>query len=522
MKMMNGYTIRGVFVTFALVTSLEAGVEVGQWDRFEASVTNTKKYADPYYDVTLDLIWTRPDGSIVSFFGFYDGGATWKFRFMPDQLGTWSYQATFSDGSAGGSGTFKCIVSDIPGQLGKSEVNPMWFGFKGGRHLLVRAFHVGDRFFASNWDDPADPNDGERRKSFLDWTQQQGYNLLSIASHYLNRPVAGRGLGRDTPKLWDKKNGRPKAEEYGEMELILDELKRRRMLVYPFSGFIGKATDYPETEIDQERYIRYTMARLSSYWNILYAVASPEPNVGDDWLPPETVVRLGKTVQRYNVSGHLVSVHNATPDTFEGNIYKDADWTDYLITQGPKTFDLAHLSKIHLRNLHLRKPLLAQETLWPGNGAHPPYDEVNIRKNAYVLTMSGAAICFGDMNGNSSTGFSGTMALSDRNQSWHDAIKTVWDFFEGLPFYLMKPRQDLLSGSEAYALAQEGRKYLVYLPSRGTVNVSVPAGTYEIIWINAQNTSERILAGRTNTGRDLKSPPHGDDWLLYMHRLQGE
>ena len=75
-----------LLISMVFTTSV-AAAHVGQWDRFTASVTNAKKYADPYHDVTLNVTWTRPDGSTASFFGFYDGGTTWRLRMMPDQLG---------------------------------------------------------------------------------------------------------------------------------------------------------------------------------------------------------------------------------------------------------------------------------------------------------------------------------------------------------------------------------------------------------------------------------------------------
>ena len=99
---------------------------------------------------------------------------------------------------------------------------------------MFRSFHVGDRFFASNWDDPFDDNDGNKRTEFLNWLQGQGYNMLSIASHYLNRQEKGRGDGWTTLKLWPFN-----VEEYREMETILDELSRCEIIVFPFAGFFG-------------------------------------------------------------------------------------------------------------------------------------------------------------------------------------------------------------------------------------------------------------------------------------------
>lgn len=476
------------------------GPAVGQWDRFQISVTNKAKYDDPYNDVVLIVTYTRPDGSNIHFWGFHDDGTTWKLRFMPDQIGTWRFTATFSDGTPGIEGVFECVASNIPGLISRDEVNPMWFGFKGGKHILVRGFHVGDRFFASNWPE-------EKRTAFLDWAQQQGYNVLSIASHYLNRDIKGRGKGWNTPKLWPLD-----AAEYQKVERILGDLARRRILVFPFAGFFGRNSNYPRNPVDQEQYIRYTLARWGPYWNFLFNVAGPEPNVGKGWMSEAEVVRLGKKIQELDVFRHVLSVHNRTGD----DPYRNSSWTTYGTLQGPKTTSRARLSAGLLRNHHPEKPLLAQETLWSNNKNHPRYSDIDIRKNAYVINMSAATLCFGDMDGDSSSGFGGSMDLSQRNQRRHDIVKAVWDFFETIPFYRMKPRRDLID--RGYCLAEVGKEYLVYLESPGEVNVSITGGQFAVEWINAQRTTDRRAAGMTATGRNMKSPDDGDDWLLHLVR----
>ncbi|MCD6288547.1 MAG: DUF5060 domain-containing protein, partial [Candidatus Hydrogenedentes bacterium] len=169
---------------------------VGRWDRFEASVANSRHYADPFRDVSLDVVYTRPDGTQKTFWGFYDGNGRWRIRFMPDTLGTWRYTARFSDGSRGVSGSFDCVASDIPGMISRDETNPVWMGFKGGKHVLVRSFHCGDRLFADTDNSiTGEKWSPEMRRAFLDWAGKQGYNMLSVASHYLNRNVDGRGRG---------------------------------------------------------------------------------------------------------------------------------------------------------------------------------------------------------------------------------------------------------------------------------------------------------------------------------------
>ena len=481
-----------------------SGVSVGQWDRFEVSVKSEKEYGDPYRDVTLNVTYEYPGGGKTEFRGFYDGAGTWKIRFMPDRIGTWKYTAAFSDGSRRISGTFECAGSEIPGMISVDETNPVWFGFKGGKHVLIRSFHVGDRFFAENW--PA-----AKRKAFLDWAQKQGYNMLSVASHYLNRDTQGRGRGWRTPDLWP-----PDAGEWRKAEAILNDLAERRIMVYPFAGFFGQSSDFPTDRAEQVLYIKYTLARFGPYWNVLFNVAGPEPRIKakafQNAMSVTDINRLGRTIGELDVFGHPISIHNPSGD----DPHKNEDWLDFVTLQGWKGTNLPDVYKGMLKNHHPAKPLYAQEVFWPGNVYHKISDKADIRKKAFVLMMAAAAINYADMDGNSSTGFSGNMELSERNQTNHDIVGKVWDFFETIPFYRMTPSPETVD--KGFCLADEGRCCLVYLPDGGTVNVNVRAGSYTVAWINAQNTSDRRRSGTTNDGKNLSAPDGGDDWLLFLSR----
>jgi hypothetical protein len=141
-----------------------------------------------------------------------------------------------------------------------------------------------------------------------------------------------------------------------------------------------------------------------------------------------------------------------------------------------------------------------------------------LRKDAYVLMMSAATINFADMGGSTSSGLSGTLDLSQRVQARHDIIKGVWDFFDRIPFWRMKPRQDLVDNG--YCLAEPGRMYLVYLEQPGTVTVDVTEGSYRVKWINARRPADAREAGIIDGRRDLTSPQEEDDWLLSLTRVE--
>ena len=495
--------------TITQAAPLKANATVGQWDRFECTVTNATAYQYPYYDVTLRAAFTRPDGNKVEFWGFYDGGKTWRLRFMPDQLGAWTYTARFSDGAPGVNGTFNCIESELPGLPGAYEANPIWFGFKGGEPILIRSLHCGDRFFAKNWDDPAADNDGEKRKIFLDWAQARGYNTLSIASHYLNRRSKGRGDGWDTPDLWPLNSA-----EFQHMEMILDELARRRIIVFPFAGFFGRDSNFPRSPADQSLYLRYVLARLGGYWNLLFNVGGPEPLLRNkSFLTFEEVCRLGAEIRSLDVFGHALTVHNATGE----DVYRGERWPSFGTLQGPKTTDRRRLAEGLLRNNHPSRPLYAQETLWPGNTfGHPVYSDDDIRRNAFVILFSAAMINYGDMNGSSSSGFSNSMDPEEAIRSRHAIIHQVWDTFNTLPWPRMKPRPDLVS--TGYCLADPGRSYIVYLDEPATIQVKIRPGTYKVKWINTRQPAEYHPAGETNDGRGLR-PPGAGDWVLQQNRI---
>lgn len=496
----------------ALTPRAAAATQCPQWGRFEVAFTNTNAYAAPYRNVSLDATFTRPDGRTVSFRGFYDGGQVWRLRFMPDLPGTWRYEAAFSDGTAAGSGQFTCVKSKLPGPIAVHQANPVWFGRRGGDAVLLRGFHVGDRFLATNWSDAS-------RTAFLDWLQAQGYNFLSCASHYLNRDAKGRGRGWETPKLWPLN-----AAEHTRLEAMLDDLARRNIVVYPFAGFFGRDSKFPSDPTDQLLYIRYTYARLGAYPNLLLNVAGPEPLLRESpYLQREDVNRLGAAIQAVNIFGKPLSVHNRTGN----DEFRDEPWLTYGTLQGPKTANRVTLGRELLASHHAEKPLLAQETLWSGNTYHiramkRDYSDDDLRKNTFVIHFSAATLVFADNNGDSSSGFTGSLDPKDARQERHDAVKRAWDLCAALPFGHLKPRPDLVQGAHAHCLALEGFEYLVYLEKSEPVSVKIKGGPYRITWHDTRRPYAKHDGGLATEASNLTPPAGGDDWILQLTRPRGQ
>lgn len=61
--------------------------------RFESA----KTYADPFNEVTLDAVFTAPDGKPLRVPGFWDGGKTWCVRYASSVVGAHRFSTVCSD-----------------------------------------------------------------------------------------------------------------------------------------------------------------------------------------------------------------------------------------------------------------------------------------------------------------------------------------------------------------------------------------------------------------------------------------
>src|SRR5262245_26655067 len=135
-----------------------AGAAVPLYGRFQTEILNGKGYANPFQDVSLEAVFTSPSKRKVKWFGFHDGdgqggqsGPIWKLRFMPDEPGPWSFEATFSDGTAGAGGTFACVAAGaMPGPLRVDPANGRSWLFADGTRFFPRAYLAPELFIAAD------------------------------------------------------------------------------------------------------------------------------------------------------------------------------------------------------------------------------------------------------------------------------------------------------------------------------------------------------------------------------------
>jgi hypothetical protein len=63
----------------------------------ELTFTATRNYPDPFNQITLDAVFTDPEGHVLKVPGFWDGNNKWKVRYSSAILGTHSFRSVCSE-----------------------------------------------------------------------------------------------------------------------------------------------------------------------------------------------------------------------------------------------------------------------------------------------------------------------------------------------------------------------------------------------------------------------------------------
>jgi hypothetical protein len=94
------------------MTEVKMGQDCAKWSPLEMAFASTRLYANPFQDVQFTVTLTSPTGKTRTVDGFWNGGLDWRFRVMPDEVGTWHYETHCSDSANFGleaqGGAFTC------------------------------------------------------------------------------------------------------------------------------------------------------------------------------------------------------------------------------------------------------------------------------------------------------------------------------------------------------------------------------------------------------------------------------
>jgi hypothetical protein len=452
--------------------------------------------ANPFDTYLLRLELTDPDGQSFEIDGFYAGdgmgglaGTIWKARISPSKTGTWSWQTVRGDaddpGLAGLSGQFDVTAgTDRGGVVAAGR----YFEFDDGSptYLVGNFLDLSGVLNSTHVYMSETISDADRNAIIA---RQTGFHDANKANIYLANK-GDYGSRSVTPWIGSASSNDKTRMDVARWKTYDDYIRRfkdNEMLAELW--FFADDSNFSSLPLaDQQRLIRYGMARTSAFSHTLYTLALE----WQEGFSKTRINQLGSFLQDHNPWDRAVSVHSLNGSNWE---FANEAWPTFMATQ-------------------------------IGNSADP--DDVN----AYGITIRGQDVLphideeFGLLFSDSDTRLRGNLwanlASGAAGGGTGSDLGALQRFLEqsNLPFRRMTPHNGLVSrgGSSRFALAEAGHHYLVY-SENGSFNLTLSGSGLEASWFNPRDPGASLGAPfAVSAGPINFTPPASttQDWVLWV------
>jgi hypothetical protein len=388
-------------------------------------------------------------------------------RFMPDEVGLWQMNWQFSDGSASGSDTFQVV--DDGTQRGPLLQDGRFFAdadndpvnMCGYGQILTFPYPVG---YSNGFEYVADQ---------ADWIASNGFNLIQVAGTGPITPYSDRTLKLDLMHSYER---------------MLEELQARGIYVLPFrnisqSGFTTIADD------DYVNWMKVRLARTGAYWSDIgqsptweWSEVTTENRItwfADSWAGLDPFSRL--------LTAHDSSVASFAP--WLGFSSRQIGAID-LFTGHSRTAGSNGGTDPSLTN----RPIVGSEDLWYLSPFSQPQTASEIRQGTWNEFLAGIVPILSTWHW--------TLQL-DTPPEILAQYRQACDFvFNETNYRDWDIRSDLQTPQQIVSSTADDSEFIVYakngLPE-------IPAGVYDLHWLNPISGAELIQANITVSG-PIQSP----------------
>lgn len=348
-------------------------------------------YKSPWDDATLTVTFAAPSGAQVVVGGFYYGQNTWKVRFVPAEVGRYTWKSEFADafGTLADAGELSVVESKEQGFVRIYEPN---------RFRWV--FDDGTPYYPIGLQDCTDDRD-KNGNPFDDFGFDGGFRAgpadlgtkVDINRYLDAYSAAGFNLWRWTAencgfKLWKEID--PEGNKYLTREARLGDQLVRTLRAKGFriyADIFAFEPPFPQDSNDGPkmyaviRYVRYFVNRYAAYvdfWEVMN-----EATASDDWY--NLVVN---TVRQADPYDHPIATNWERPDL----ILIDINSPHWFETEDESISDIAAADRIRQAR-RFGKPIIFSEQ---GN-ADVNWDErsaTRMRLRAWTAFFEEAALIF--------------------------------------------------------------------------------------------------------------------------------
>lgn len=340
----------GVLAGVHVVTAGDAQAPVPKYGLVEISLTCVDRFENPFRDAACEAEFTAPGGGRIRVEGFYDGGDTWKVRFVPREHGRWTWTARIAGGAkpVESAGAFECQGTRGHGFLRISKRNPFRYEYEDGTPFYPIGIQTCD-FLQPDFDGPEQGQGPSRKVSNAEWLQAftGAVNLVRTQFGQGTRSGCALPLIAAPPKTKRGEESAPFSYQPDRYDLALaaqiDAVYREQraaglsqiLILFQDMSLWGKGGTAFGAIRDlennkslraanlalQEQYIRYIVARYGAFvdiWEIFNE---------DSFAPADYLAHLAGVIRKADPYGRLLTTSYPRPGAGWSDI---TAWHEYM------------------------------------------------------------------------------------------------------------------------------------------------------------------------------------------------
>ncbi|MBL7185249.1 MAG: DUF5060 domain-containing protein [Phycisphaerae bacterium] len=542
----------------AAATTYKISGELKKWHRvaidFKGPDTNEMSTdPNPFLDYRLQVSFTSPGGKTYNVPGYYAGdgngggsGNIWRVLFSPDQVGKWSFRASFRKGpdvavsfdpSAGENAAFDGCVGTFV--IGPRDENAPGF-LKWGRLEYIEGhylkFHDGPYWLKGGTDSPEDflayegfdnTRSGSQfhvktyadhvehwRDGDPDWGDGKGKGIVGAINYLAQQNVnliyfLPMNIGGDGKNVWPfagniNPDGHPSNDnvhydisKLRQWESVFSHAQRKEIVLhFVFNEAERKNKTELGTDLTTERklFYRELVARFGHHNAILWNLCE-EYNLNLNF-GAQNVKAFARYVRDTDPYGHPITVHHSSdPVVMWKPFLGDELFSITSLQLGSKDIEpVVETFRKLTRQAGRPIPIAIDEfTVTPHSKPWLPVDDIAAlrKEKLWPAYLSGGQVEF----------IVGDLLETENFAKYEDLWRYIWfarKFLqENVPFWEMEPADDLLEGESVFkgktsthdgqVFARPGQCYALYFPSArqtGTLDLTAEGGEFTKRWYN--------------------------------------
>lgn len=524
----SGLVLLVTFLVLSLGIAQETGLanivqipsSIPKWGMGEVTLQSQATFSNPFTDVQVTGVFTSPSGKTFTVDGFFDGdgkggqaGNVWKVRFMPNEVGSWSYTISSSPSTPGlsASGSFSATSSGNRGPIKTDITYPYSMVYSNGQPFFQNGTLEKATLFAE------ETSQGWRFQ-LINWMADRGINLYTVLAAF--DMVGYRVIPwLQNPDIDFTRYDLKKMHEWEEVFLLMNQRGIHFMLFFYGANQGGLASQMGAASAQEKAYFKYLISRFAAFpnlaiWNLM---GEYEEIRSQSWA--QTMAQWVKDNDPYD---HLITTHQGEKASFDFAGDARFDVTGLQVATFSNVPSVVNDAVIQVRNqvagANRKIPVRIDEFFLPVEG---PATRKDVRAGAWAISLAGGSYLifpYWDW-------FAENANLSIP-QPYFEDTKRIKDFMETTQYWKGTPHNELVNngGSSNFCLANPGQEYIIYSINGGTVtlNLSQTTNTFTAKWFDPKTgtySGQSTVSGGAN--RSLSSPFTGDT-VLHLSVASGD